>query len=125
MSEDSMVNVKALASRGDSVLVEWVEDNKYIKRGFIPLDSVENDQAHADELLSAIPYGIPWADIVKLEADPVILENELRRYNIWTLEDLTKEPNKAISVLQLVYSMDYAALKHAARQFSSKESGNG
>ena len=124
MNED-MISVKTLASKGGSVLVEWLEDGQYLKRGFIPRDIIdEGGYVPAEELALAIPYGSPWSEIITFEASALHLEDLLRKKNIWNLDDLSKNPNKAISALQSVYSMDYAALKHAARQFS-KESGNG
>ena len=125
MNEDiNATSVKVLASRGGSVLVEWLEDGKYLERGIVPTDIVIDGLVDNDELALAIPFGIPWSSLIRFKADPLQLEHELHRVGIWDYDDLVKQPNKAIAVLQSVYSVDYAALKSAARAFS-KESEDG
>jgi hypothetical protein len=121
MDEDViMTDVKILASKGNSVLIEWVSGGRYVERGFIPSHLVVDDKVAHDELLAVIPYGVPWSSIVRFKADPVRLEQELHRVGIWTLDDITRNPNRAIAALQSVYSVDYAALKAAARTFSDE-----
>ena len=102
----------------DVALVQWIE-NKRRKRGYIPLSKIETDKADEKVLAKAKPYGIPFADVVKLKASAQDLEDKLYDKNIWTAEDLQKHSRELPGILQSIYAVDMAALLTAARNYEN------
>ena len=69
----------------------------------------------SSELAMAIPYGLPWEDIVALAATPEIIAHELRRRGIWTAEDLRDSGGAAMGAIQSAYGLDLSMLRLAAK----------
>jgi hypothetical protein len=96
------MNVKVLARKGRSLLVEW-RDEQGQQRSYVPLDSVVDieGQTVCELAEMGIPFGVPWETLAhRLPAiDGTALQQELRRLGIWTLDDLnrsTAATNEAI-----------------------------
>jgi mannose/fructose/N-acetylgalactosamine-specific phosphotransferase system component IIB len=103
------MEVKVIQRRGQMALVEWV-DQAMLKRGFVPVDEVRNDIVKKTVLNRAAPYGVPWEEIVKLDATPEMLAQNLRQRGIWTVEDLYAQPDAAQGALLKTYGVDYHTL---------------
>lgn len=117
---EAMMPVKLLARREQSALVQWL-DRGEINRGYVPASSIEDDMVNTTDLELAIPYGLPWAGLITLNATPEKLAHELRRVGIWTYDDLVKNGQGAIGAIQRVYGIDYGRLKQAALEFTIGE----
>lgn len=109
------ISVVALKVAGGSALVEWVENGE-VRRGYLPTNKVrEGALLPPTELKRALPYGVRW-EKVKLIADPQRLAKELHDRDIWTYDDLVKNPGGGLSALQAAYRVDLAALLSFARE---------
>ena len=112
------IKIEVIKVIKDTALVQWIE-NKRRKRGYIPLSKVETDKADEKVLAKAKPYGIPFADVVRLKASAQDLEDKLYDKNIWTAEDLQKHSRELPGILQSIYAVDMAALLTAARNYEN------
>ena len=118
MSERKMVQVQVLETEDKSTLVAWDLD-KTEKRGYVPAHLV---MGHADtgylvaheDLLPSLPYGIPFAERLKLKISPKRLEAELHQAGIWTLADLKKKDRVLIRIAtDLIGAAVWAAAQEA------------
>lgn len=110
----TMVKVTVLAQQGKSGLVEWADGGA--KRGYIPLEEIEDGKATKDVLKAALPYGVPWGAFADFSAlTPEAFETKLRGLGIWTVADLEKRPG---SVSQAINALTITAgeLHAKARQ---------
>ena len=92
------INVKIITIKGVAMLVEWIIDAK-VYRAIIPESVVTisipglEGFADLDILETGIPYGLPWKELIpKYEIMPIMLEEELHKAGIWTVEDFEKNP---------------------------------
>lgn len=118
MTEKKMVPVQVLGTEGKSTLVAWDID-KTEKRGYVPAHLV---MGHADpgylvahdDLLPSLPYGIPFAELLKLKVTPKRLETALHQAGIWTLEDLKQKDRVLIRIAtDLIGAAVWAAAQEA------------
>jgi len=75
---------------------------------------------NAETLEAGIPYGLPWEEIVTLEATPEAFAAALRANGIWTKKDLEGNVRAVMGVLQSVYGLDLAHLLRAAGEHEKK-----
>jgi hypothetical protein len=111
-----VVRVSVVARKDASALVEFVE-GQAAQRKTVPADALDGDKIAQDDLDMGVPYGIPWADLVKVTATPGGIEKALHNAGIWTLEELTSNPRRAIGALQAAYGLDIASLIRAANEY--------
>lgn len=112
------IKVQIVKIVGDTALVQWT-DGKRRKRGFVPHNKIDGDKVDEKIIEMAKPYGIPFADIIKLKASSQELEDRLYDEGIWTIEDLNKKSKFLPGILQSVYAVDMAALITAARNYEN------
>jgi hypothetical protein len=79
------VMVAIIKSKGDAALVQWMEGGA-LRRGYVPLSLVQDNQVEAEELRDAAPYGVAWERFLRPAA--VEIAEDLRREGIWTVRDL-------------------------------------
>lgn len=97
-------------------IVTWVDSAGLLCKSIVPIYATEKDYP------KGAPYGIPWEEIYHPSVTPEVISKCLHNADIWTEEDLRKNPNKALSALMEAYSLDVSALLIAAHQYS--EGGN-
>ena len=115
-----LVEVKMIRLIGKTALVEG-NTKAGLQRATIPIDSLLPDsRADADTLEAGIPYGLPWEEIVILEATPEAFAAALRANGIWTKKDLEGNVRAVMGVLQSVYGLDLAHLLRAAGEHEKK-----
>lgn len=85
-----MVEIKPIAAKGKSVLVEWIDARGMYRRGFVPVGKVKDQAVDLADLVKAIPYGLPWEQFIQITATPESIANSLRKQGVWTFEDLSK-----------------------------------
>ncbi len=112
------VNIEVIRVEKDVALVQWIEDKRR-KRGYIPVNKIDGDKVDESVIKKAKPFGIPFADIIKLKASSQELEDRLYDEGIWTIEDLNKKSKFLPGILQSVYAVDMAALITAARNYEN------
>jgi hypothetical protein len=114
--ECDVVEVKIVARNGHSVLIEWV-DNGNLYRGILPASSIRGDgYVQKKELKRAAPYGVPWEEVVILQATSDTLAQELRKRGIWTALDLQDRPAEAQGAIMAAYGIDYQTLLRIAHR---------
>lgn len=116
---ENKIDVKVIKTVKQAALVEWFLDG-HIYRGTIPVSEIHENRVDESVLQMAIPYGLPWAELVEMNATPEDLEHELHRRGIWTFDDLPTRMNDVIGALQTVYRTDASALVRGAKAFSSR-----
>jgi hypothetical protein len=114
------MKIRLITRQGQAALIEWTDDDHYIRRGIIPAANANGGDIDPDELARAIPYD-DGPDLVKaLGYDLIIpvdvLQNELRKAGIWTTADYLDSTNSKIilGVLQRLYGVDVATLQNIA-----------
>ena len=115
-----LVEVKMIRLVGKTALVEW-NTKAGLQRVTIPFEKLLPDSRADVEVLEAgIPYGLPWEEIVTLEATPEAFATALRANGIWTKKDLEGNVRAVMGVLQSVYGLDLAHLLRAAGEHEKK-----
>jgi hypothetical protein len=112
--------VKVLQTSGRSVLIEWL-DNNGLNRGLIPQEVVDGDFVNEEHITLAVPYGVNWAFALQeviSKVTPDTFAQVLYQHNIWTLQDLTSDPQRAFTAIQAVYGLDYQELVKVAKLFT-------
>lgn len=87
--EPVMVPVKPLGQEGTSVLVEWMSEGQIYHRGYIPAGKLKDNLVDEKVLAKAVPFGLPWEEIVNVTATAESIANDLRRHNVWKYEDIS------------------------------------
>ena len=112
------MQVKVIASTGGSAVIAWAGDNG-VERGVIPAELVNGNEVE-DALLSlAIPYGLPWEDLLESTLVPItpsMVAGELRKRGIWTYEDLLSKTQEAYGAIMSVYGLDFHVLMREAKK---------
>ncbi len=116
------VDVKIIRYQGRAALVECV-DNGVPRRFVVPREVVEGGSASPDLVSLGIEYGEPWEELWTPQVTPEAVATALRRHGIWTVEDLRREPGKAVAALQSAYGLDLSTLLALAAQAAARRSG--
>lgn len=111
--------VKEIQRTGQSVIIE-VSDMGVLRRVIVPADEVADNGVSPEVLERGVAYGLPWEELLSLRVTPAIVANALRRSGIWTLEDLRRQPMRAVAALQSAYGLDVAALMGAAETYEKQ-----
>lgn len=88
-----MAKITILETRGESSLVEWIED-KIVRRGYVQNDSLDEGEAMLDVLEYALPVG---PDPLKMNLHK--LTKRLRLRDVWTQADFQKKSHAVIRSL--------------------------
>jgi hypothetical protein len=124
------VNVRVVATKGESALVEWQEGDDLtlpgqalsgLKRAYIPADKVTDGQACSDVLAAGIPYGVAFEDVLVPSVTATRIAQELRRRGLWTKEDVLTRPGEVLSALQAAYGIDLGRLQAACAKHALEE----
>jgi hypothetical protein len=109
------IPVTIIEARGETFLVEYNAGG--LKRAIIPGSEVKDGQADVEILALGIPYGLPWEEMVNLQATSELLAQELRIRGIWTIDDMRRNQPVVYGALQAVYGLDLAGLINAAETY--------
>ena len=116
-----MPNIRILGYKNQSVLVEYIlPGSQETHRVHIPTSEIQKDEAghFADYqvLEMGVMYGEPWADLIgdDVRLDAARLEQNLHQRDIWTLDDLRKNPQGAVAAIQAAYVFDLQTLQSLA-----------
>lgn len=97
--------MKVIKIDGNSKLVE-ADNNRYV----LPVDS--------DDLALAIPYGLPWEEMVKHPA----IADQLRSRGIYTYQDLVEKHQEALNAILTAYGQDLQTITILARKYGGNNS---
>jgi len=81
------VPVQVIRRSGQAVLAQIIKDGS-LRRFYIPASEGSAKGVSEEALERSTPYGIAWAEFFDDEEFGQRVERELRRVNIWTLDDL-------------------------------------
>lgn len=102
------VSVREVASKGDSVLVEYTENGLTVRKA-LSQRSIVDGQVEDKILYSAAPYGVQVAELMGdwIPDDfPHRLEAACRDRGLWTKVDFEKNPALVMSALQQALHLD-------------------
>lgn len=119
-----MTTHKAIIIRrkNDMTLVEW-NDGNLPKRAWVVPDRIESEDGVNVEVIDpeeGVPYGVEFSRMVVPSVTPEDIERELKRRNIWTVDDLRSRRGEVISALKAAYGIDFAELLRAAEKFEKE-----
>jgi len=116
-----MVEVYVVSQKSGSALVQWgVPADRH--RGYVPAEEVEGSKVAKSVLDAAIPYGLPWEELVDLsDLTPEKFARELRRASIWTAEDLAARATHAKHALAAATAVTLGTLRKAAQELEQEE----
>ena len=117
-----MVHARLIAHKGAAALVEYI-DGGLFRRCYIPLAEFDAEKAQADEavLKAGVPYGVDWSRVELKQLDPLELDQELKRRDLWTLEDIREHPEQAHAAINKISNATRIALVEAAQAQTEKE----
>lgn len=119
-----MTNVQIIRRKNDFVLVQW-EVGERMYRAWVLPNMV--DESGLSPVVNrperGIPYGVDFSQLVVLQASAQILDTELKRRGIWTLNDLRTNAQTVLGALQTTYGIDLAALLQAAKLLEGNKHG--
>jgi len=110
------MNISIIRRDNDFVFAEWHEDDMPV-RGHIPLNVVNGDEVLDAAMSLAIPYGIDWTFYLE-GAGCHISERVamcLRKANVWTLQDVIRNPAAVDGALKQAYSLDFQVIMKLAK----------
>lgn len=103
-------------------LVQWREGNR-LKRAWVPSRLVGHDlEVSAKTLRESPPYGLPFEDALKsvtIAAEDVA--EALHRRNIWTFEDVQKNPDSVSKALIAAAELSVSRIQNSLREFLAAE----
>jgi len=114
-----LIPVSVLKREGDVVLVEWVKNGEAF-RGYLPQAVLGDKGVFEDELEAAMPYGIPWADVLTINSSVSELGKQLKNAGLWTAKDVSQNPRVVIGAIQAALQVDLTKVLTVARQFEGE-----
>lgn len=113
------VPVRVILAKGKSSLVEFIDSNGLLDRKYIPTAKIDGMAAPADVLQKGIPYGLPW-DETMLEFDPRQFLIEMHNAELWTAEDVKRNPKKVMGVFMKIMNNNLKAVLENANLESKR-----
>ena len=117
--------VRVVARKNKSALVEWANADG-LHRGFVPDTAVDvsggsrvTASVSESDLAMALPYGVPWADVVTLELSMKEMEQALHNRGIWTAQDVRENHWAATAAIGYAYSANTRSLIEAAESYET------
>jgi len=120
MERRSPIQGKRIRERNGLVLVEWHDGDRPRRNWVLPVmidDELDDKQVLVINPGAGVPYGLDFSRLVTLQATADDLDRELKRRNIWTVEDVRARSNEIRGALQAAYGVDLAAFMLAIRSF--------
>jgi hypothetical protein len=114
------MKVTVISRKNAAALIEYVIDDMP-HRGIVPTATVNGDEVADDVIPLAIPYGVPWSEILTPRVTADDIQRELRRRGIWTANDAQNKPNEVIAAASAAYGLDVAAILRAANTIAREE----
>lgn len=97
------MQIRIISEQDQSILIEWHDGERY-HRSVVPKKEVNHGEVKAPEL--GIPYGEDWTKLIKAKVNPGLIDHELKKAGIWTIDDLRRNVaiaqgaiNQAVSII--------------------------
>lgn len=114
------VPVKILKMQKKVVLIQYLENGKP-RRVIVPKGAVKGGKVESEEIARSIPHGVPWEDFEFDTPNPEFIADEMRRFGIWTFEDLQKNLQRASWILLSAIGATRHDLVRFARDSNKKK----
>ena len=116
-----IVSVVRDSGRG-SHLVQWSEEGR-LKRAWVPSRLISKDlEVSPKTLKESPPYGIPFDDALKsVTIAASTIADALHRRNIWTYEDLQKNPGSVSRALIAASELSVSSIQNSIREFLASD----
>lgn len=98
------VQAKVITTERGLTLVEWL-DGEYPNRAWVTPDQITDGAGRHLTVFhpeGGIPYGVDWSELTSGMLNTTEIERRLHQANIWTVEDLQRQPNVALGVIRAV-----------------------
>lgn len=119
------MNAVVVRRENQAVLLQRFDPQKNdVVRRVLPLAAVtlgrggKNATTTAGQWAMAVDYGVPWRDLVTMDATPEDLERQLHRVGIWTIDDLRRNPEAAQGAIMAAYGVDFQTLARLATKYT-------
>lgn len=119
---DKPMKVKVIVKEPGISLIEYLDENAYLQRCYVPTDDIEIDdtgQAWTSQNIYGPEFGVPWAELLSdeyvLNFDS--LQHELRRYGVWEYSDLVAKPDAVRAALNSAFRGLVDTMKRTAKSF--------
>lgn len=99
------------------------DDSQKVSRTIVPTDTISIEDGVvtcAIDPYEGIPYGLPWEEILQVDLTVEELANNLRRYGLWTAEDIHGNPPALMSAIAVSYGMSASNLTGAVTKFTQE-----
>ncbi len=122
------ITVQIVRRKNDLVLVQW-DDGVTLRRAWVT-PSMIVDQVDDDHLLvvnpdEGVPYGERWDLLFDVShVTPEQVDRELKRKDIWTIQDLQLKPDEAKLALMKLYGLDLVSMLNSAALKQQATGGN-
>lgn len=113
--QGALTVVTLIGQKGASALVEFLDANGVLCRKYVPLAKIENSMVADETLAAGIPYGIAWNEI-SLEFDAEKFAVEMHNADLWTANDVLRNPKKVSAVLRKILESGLKELLEMSRQ---------
>ena len=110
------MKISTISKDNDFVFAQW-QDGTMPMRGHIPVELVMGDEVSDEAMSLAIPYGIDWTFYLE-GAGCHISERVamcLRKANVWTLQDVIRNPAAVDGALKQAYSLYFQVIMKLAK----------
>ena len=116
------MNVTVIQVQQQASLVEYIADGSS-RRAIVPTDCVritdgkKEGWVSDEEIEMAIPYGVPFDELV-LTVSGLLLAEELHNSGVWTTSDIEANPDMVINAIRAVLRLAYDDVRQFARSHS-------
>jgi hypothetical protein len=116
------MKVNVIGRKNAAALIQYHDEaNDMLHRVVVPHATLEGEYVSDDEIALAIPVGVAWEDVIRLQTTPTDIQRELRRRGVWTAQDAISRPNDVIAAVSAAYGLDVAAVIRAANTIAKRE----
>jgi len=111
--QGSKTFVTTIRTKGNSALVQYVDDG-VLTRKYVPAAKVSDGLVPDEVLEQGIAYGYPWEE-VELEFDSHQLADEMHQVDLWTVEEVLRNPQKVQAALNAILANGLSKILDIAR----------
>ena len=116
--------VAVIRSGRGTILVQWQGNDGHLHRGWIPAQLINADLDISLSVLNeAMPGGLPFEKMfTNISFSAEDLAEALHRRNIWTEEDIARNPNEIAKALLSASSLSVSKIQTIVRDFKPEVS---
>lgn len=118
---NEVIEVRAITKKGGMMLAQWEQDDRLHRAWFRDSDMTKiGESYYVVDPHVGIPYGFDFTELVELKTTPKVLDRELKRRGIWTLDDLRADPAALSSAIQAAYGVTRGTILQKAEEYEKE-----